>query len=283
MPERSAEGPPPAADEAVALEVHGISRDFPGVRAVDGLSFVARRGEIIGLLGHNGAGKTTTIRVLNGLLRPTEGTATVLGLDPATHGPDVRARTGVLTETPSVDERLTARENLRFAARLAGVRRDEVNGRVSELLERFRLSDRADDRVAEFSRGMKQRLALARALLHNPEVLFLDEPTAALDPVAARDVHDLIRRLWVGPAVASLALGVLVQVSARVRGFQEAYQLGGAIVLPIVALIVAQLAGVLVIDAGLAILLGAVVWILAAGTLWLGYRSFRRERLLLST
>jgi ABC-2 type transport system permease protein len=89
--------------------------------------------------------------------------------------------------------------------------------------------------------------------------------------------------LWVGPAVASLALGVLVQVSARVRGFQEAYQLGGAIVLPIVALIVAQLAGVLVIDAGLAILLGAVVWILAAGTLWLGYRSFRRERLLLST
>jgi ABC-2 type transport system ATP-binding protein len=194
MPEPLSAVPQQAADTAVALTVRELSRDFPGVRAVDRLSFTAGRGEIIGLLGHNGAGKTTTIRMLNGLLQPSEGTASVLGLDPATQGPEVRARTGVLTETPSVDERLTARENLRFAARLAGVMRDEADGRVAELLERFRLSDRADDRVAGFSRGMKQRLALARALLHDPEVLFLDEPTAALDPVAARDVHDLVRR-----------------------------------------------------------------------------------------
>ncbi|HUG48244.1 MAG TPA: ABC transporter ATP-binding protein [Candidatus Limnocylindria bacterium] len=141
----------------------------------------------------DGAGKTTTIRILNGVLSATHGRATVLGLDPGADGPEVRARTGVLTETPSLDERLTARENLSFAAQLFGVPGRLVAARVDELLRRFELSERADDRTAGFSRGMKQRLALARAVVHDPELLFLDEPTAALDPVAARDVHELIR------------------------------------------------------------------------------------------
>ena len=176
-----------------AISAKGLTRDFGAVRAVDSLSFVVPAGEVIGLLGHNGAGKTTTIRVLNGVLAATAGEAHVLGLDATSDGPKIRARTGVLTETPSLDERLTARENLGFAAQLFGVTRSEVAGRVVDLLDRFGLLDRADDRVAGFSRGMKQRLALARALVHRPEVLFLDEPTAALDPVAARDVHLLIR------------------------------------------------------------------------------------------
>jgi ABC-2 type transport system ATP-binding protein len=114
-------------------------------------------------------------------------------MNPVTDYHRIRARTGVLTETPSLDERLTARENLRFAAQLAGVARGIADRRVAELLDRFDLAERADDRTAGFSRGMKQRLALARALVHDPELVFLDEPTAALDPVAARDVHQLVR------------------------------------------------------------------------------------------
>jgi len=176
-----------------AIAVSGLHRRFGRVTALDGISFSVGRGEVVGLLGHNGAGKTTTIRVLNGLFAPHEGEVRVLGLDPATDGARIRARSGVLTETPSLDERLTARENLAFFARLYALEPARARTRVAELLERFELTDRARDKVSGFSRGMKQRLALARALLHDPELLFLDEPTAALDPVAARDVHDLIR------------------------------------------------------------------------------------------
>jgi len=178
-----------------AVVADGLTRDFGPVRAVDGLSLTIPLGQVSGLLGHNGAGKTTTIRVLNGLLSPTAGGASVLGLDPRTHGPQIRARTGVLTENPSLDERLTARENLGFAAQLFGVAGAAVAERVDRLLADFGLRERADDRTAGFSRGMKQRLALARALIHDPELIFLDEPTAALDPVAARDVHELIRAM----------------------------------------------------------------------------------------
>jgi ABC-2 type transport system ATP-binding protein len=175
------------------LDVRELSRHFGPVRALDGLSFGVRSGEVIGLLGHNGAGKTTTIRVLNGLLAAHGGTVRVFGLDPARSGPEIRARTGVLTESPSIDERLSARENLAFAATLFGVEPPGVQRRVDELLDRFGLRGRADDRTAGFSRGMKQRLALARTLVNEPLALFLDEPTAALDPVAAREVHELIR------------------------------------------------------------------------------------------
>jgi len=182
-----------------SISVENVGRRFGPVQALDAVTFDVPSGEVVGLLGHNGAGKTTTIRILNGLLSPDSGRIQVLGLDPTHDGPRIRARTGVLTETPSLDERLTARENLALFAELFAVDRARVRQRVLDLLVQFELAERADDRVSGFSRGMKQRLALARSLLHDPELVFLDEPTAALDPVAARGVHDLIRRLGEDP------------------------------------------------------------------------------------
>jgi ABC-2 type transport system ATP-binding protein len=177
------------------IQTASISRRFGEKNAVDHLTLDVQAGEIFGFLGHNGAGKTTTVRLLNGVLEPTSGNAKVLGLDPQIEGPALRARTGVLTETPSLDERLTARDSLSIYADLYNVPRSEVAGRVNSLLSDFELAERADEKVGGYSKGMKQRLALARALLHKPEVLFLDEPTAALDPVAARHVHALVENL----------------------------------------------------------------------------------------
>jgi ABC-2 type transport system ATP-binding protein len=114
-------------------------------------------------------------------------------MDPATHGPQVRARTGVLTETPALDDRLTARTTLRLYGDIFGVPKEKVNTRVDELLAMFDLSERGDDKIGGFSKGMRQRMALARTLIHSPDIIFLDEPTAALDPVATREVHQLIR------------------------------------------------------------------------------------------
>ena len=185
------------------IQISSLTRRFGENNAVDHLSLEVRAGEIFGFLGHNGAGKTTTVRLLNGVLAPTSGEARVLGLDPQTEGPALRAQTGVLTETPSLDERLTARDNLSIYADLYNVPRAEVAGRVSALLSEFELSDRADEKVGGYSKGMKQRLALARALLHKPAVLFLDEPTSGLDPVAARHVNSLVENLarWEGCTV----------------------------------------------------------------------------------
>jgi ABC-2 type transport system ATP-binding protein len=177
------------------IQISSLSRRFGEKNAVDHLTLDVQAGEIFGFLGHNGAGKTTTIRLLNGILEPTSGQASVLGLDSQTDGPAVRAQTGVLTETPSLDERLTARDNLSFYADLYSVPRLEVSQRVNSLLTEFELAERADEKVGGYSKGMKQRLALARALLHKPKVLFLDEPTAALDPVATRHVHNLVENL----------------------------------------------------------------------------------------
>jgi ABC-2 type transport system ATP-binding protein len=178
-----------------AFVTDGLTRHFGAVVAVDHLTLEVQAGEVFGFLGHNGAGKTTTVRLLNGVLAPTSGTARVLGMAPMEHGPALRRRTGVLTETPSLDERLTGRENLEIYAALYGVPRREIAARVKELMEVFQLDDRADEKAGDYSKGMKQRLALARALIHRPELLFLDEPTSGLDPVAARLVHDMITHL----------------------------------------------------------------------------------------
>lgn len=177
------------------IQISSLSRRFGEINAIDGLTLDVQAGEIFGFLGHNGAGKTTTVRLLNGVIEPTSGSARVLGLDPQAEGPALRARTGVLTETPSLDERLTARDSLSIYADLYNVPLAEVGTRLNSLLTEFELADRADEKVGGYSKGMKQRLALARALLHKPEVLFLDEPTAALDPVAARNVHELVEHL----------------------------------------------------------------------------------------
>lgn len=177
------------------IHTEKLTHRFGDALAVDRLSLAIQPGEIFGFLGHNGAGKTTTVRLLNGVLIPTAGQMEVLGLDPVTQGAQVRQRTGVLTETPALDDRLTARESLRFYADLFGVPPGQVAGRIEELLTTLGLSERGDDKIGGYSKGMRQRLALARTLIHDPEIIFLDEPTSGLDPVAARDIHHLIAQL----------------------------------------------------------------------------------------
>ncbi len=177
------------------ISIHDLTRRFGEKVAVDKLTFEVNAGEVLGLLGHNGAGKTTTIRLLNGILAPNEGQIRVLGLDPVTEGPALRRRTGVLTETPALEELLTARENLHIYADLYDVQKAEVASRVEKLLIIFDLVEHADKKVGSYSKGMKQRLALARAMLHEPDILFLDEPTEGLDPLAARLVRELIIKL----------------------------------------------------------------------------------------
>jgi ABC-2 type transport system ATP-binding protein len=179
-----------------AIDARALSKSFGGRPACREVSFTVERGEVFGLLGPNGAGKTTMLRMLAGLYAPDSGSAEVAGclIGPGRPGgPELRARVGLLTEAPGFYDRLTARENLTFFARLQGAR--EVERRCSALLQRFGLSEHAGRPFAELSRGMKQKLAIARALVHEPEVVFLDEPTVGLDPEATREVRSVIAAL----------------------------------------------------------------------------------------
>ncbi len=173
------------------IEVENLTRDYNGLRAVDHISFSVEAGELFGFLGPNGAGKTTTIKMLTGQLRPTEGTARVVGCDVVAERQSLKAKIGVVFERQNLYERLTARDNLTFAARLYGVER----ARVEKVLAQVGLTDRARDKVKTYSNGMKQRLLIARALLHQPQVLFLDEPTRGLDPHVARDIRAFVVEL----------------------------------------------------------------------------------------
>jgi len=176
---------------STAIQVEKLGRRYGARWAIKDLSFSAAPGEILGFLGPNGAGKTTTVRILTGQIAPTEGTARVAGLDVVRDRKALGARIGVTFEQQNLYERLTVRENLDFFARVAGA----PAGRVDELMKRFAISDRAGDGVATLSRGLRQRIVLARALLGEPKVLFLDEPTAGLDPHAAREVRAWIREI----------------------------------------------------------------------------------------
>lgn len=178
-----------------AIRVSGLVRDFPKVRALDRLTFDVPPGIVFGFLGPNGAGKTTVIRVLLGLLDPTEGHTEVFGLDPRTNGSAVRARAGALLEHNGVYERLSARQNLEFYARAWRMEASDRKARIQDLLSQFGLWDRRDEPVGGWSRGMKQKLAIARAVLHRPPLVFLDEPTAGLDPVASASLRDDLMRL----------------------------------------------------------------------------------------
>jgi len=183
------------ATDRPVIHTRGLTRSFRGRPAVDELDLDVQAGEVVALLGPNGAGKTTTVRLLNGILVPDRGSSRVLGLDPVTHGDEVRRRTGVLTEGAGLDDRLTARENVVFTARIRGMAAGVAGRRADELLERFGMASDADRRVQGLSTGQRRRVALARALLHDPEVLFLDEPTSGLDPEATRAVIELIASL----------------------------------------------------------------------------------------
>ena len=188
-----ATGPPPASP--VALRCVGLGRRFGDRWAVRGVDLEVRQGEVLGLLGPNGAGKTTTVRLLTALIRPSEGTATVDGFDVRAEPEHVRARVGVLTETPGLYDKLSATANLDFFARLYGLSAARRAEQIDRYLRLFGLWERRHDVAGTFSKGIKQKLAIARALLHDPSVVFLDEPTAALDPEAAFIVRDAIETL----------------------------------------------------------------------------------------
>lgn len=186
---------PRPADGPAAIVTQGLTREFPGVRAVDGLDLEVPRGTIFGFLGRNGAGKTTTIRLLLGLIDASAGEARVLGYDPATESRQIRKRCGVLLESAGLLERLTAEQNLDLYGRIGRLPRSVRAARIRELLDRIGLWDRREEAVKGWSRGMRQRLAIARALIHHPSLIFLDEPTAGLDPVSAAEVRDDLLRL----------------------------------------------------------------------------------------
>ncbi|MBN1311734.1 MAG: ABC transporter ATP-binding protein [Anaerolineae bacterium] len=174
----------------IAIRIEALSRDFGTIRAVDSLTLEVPRGTVFGFLGPNGAGKTTTIRMLLGLLAPTAGNATVLGFDVRTQAGAIRERSGALLEHNGLYERLNAEDNLDFYGRIYRMSGADRQARIRELLTHLSLWDRRHELVRDLSKGMRQKLAVARALIHQPPLIFLDEPTAGLDPVAAASLRD---------------------------------------------------------------------------------------------
>ena len=177
------------------IEVKNLARQFNGLTAVDHISFEVKKGEIFGFLGPNGAGKSTTINMLSTLLIPTEGDAAINSFDVLTRRDDVRKSIGLVFQDPSLDDRLTAEENLRFHAKLYGVPKEEYKKRMEEVLRLVDLWDRKENIIKTFSGGMKRRLEIARGLIHYPQVLFLDEPTLGLDPQTRAHLWEYILRL----------------------------------------------------------------------------------------
>jgi ABC-2 type transport system ATP-binding protein len=178
-----------------AVRTEHLSCHFGAIRAVDDLSLEIPKGIIFGFLGPNGSGKTTTIRLLLGLLEPNQGRACVLGFDTQTQSEQIRHASGALLEHSGLYERLSADDNLQFYGRIYRMERSKLESRIKELLTHFGLWERRHERVGTWSRGMKQKVAIARALLHRPSLIFLDEPTAGLDPVAAASLREDIAAL----------------------------------------------------------------------------------------
>jgi ABC-2 type transport system ATP-binding protein len=177
------------------IEAFSLGKRFGSLAAVDELSFTVGDGEIFGLLGPNGAGKTTTVRMLAGLIAPSAGRARINGLELGPGSQAIRGMTGVLTESPGLHDKLTARQNLGYYGRLYGLRGGALRRAVDRYLGIVGMAAESDRRVGGFSKGMRQKVAIARALLHEPEVLYLDEPTSALDPSAAKTIRDFVATL----------------------------------------------------------------------------------------
>ena len=178
-----------------AIEIKNLVKEFDGIKAVDDISLEIEYGEIFALLGPNGAGKTTTISILATLLKPTSGKARVNGYDVVKQAAKVRHSIGIVFQDPSLDDRLTARENLEIHGRLYHMKRDERKKRIKEVLKMVELEGRANSLVKTFSGGMRRRLEIARGLMHKPRILFLDEPTLGLDPQTRRHIWDYIEKL----------------------------------------------------------------------------------------
>lgn len=179
----------------MTIEAHGLSKLYGDFKAVDNVSLTVNPGEIVGFLGPNGAGKTTTMRMLVGLLRPNAGTVRVCGHDLRTEPIKAKACIGWVPAEPNLYAKLTALEYLRFIARLYRVPSDKADARIQHLLEMFDLSDSSGTRLEGFSHGMQQKVAITGALLHDPQILFLDEPTVGLDPKSSRLMKDILRQI----------------------------------------------------------------------------------------
>ncbi len=198
----------------VVIETHELTKQYGSVTAVDRLDLKVHSGEVFGLLGPNGSGKTTTILMLLGLTEPTSGEVRVLGVDPARRPLKVKSRVGYLPDSVGFYDDLTARENLRYIARLNRIPADEAEERIRTALEHMGLADVIDRRVSTFSHGMRQRLGMADLLVKKPEVVILDEPTLGLDPEAAREFLELVRGLKSDGFTVVLSSHLLHQVQA---------------------------------------------------------------------
>ena len=194
------------------IEVQHLTKRYGPVTAVDDVSFSVQRGEILGFLGPNGAGKTTTMRVLTGYMPPTDGKAVVAGYDVFEQPIEAKRRTGYLPETPPLYPDMTVRDYLSFVSRIKGVPRGERTARVNEMMEKTRIADVANRHCGKLSKGYRQRVGLAQALMHNPEVLILDEPTAGLDPKQIIETRQLIKAL-AGDHTIILSTHILPEVS----------------------------------------------------------------------
>lgn len=179
-----------------AVVLKNLSKTYPnGKKAVSGIDFSLKQGEIFGFLGPNGAGKTTTVKLLTGMLTPSEGECRVLGLNPAETPEKVHDLSGVVTEHAQMYNNMTGKQNLVFYGSVFGITKAEAEKRAGSLLEQLDLDEAGDQKLSTYSTGMRQRLSLARALIHRPRILFLDEPTSGLDPESAQNVNQLIRKL----------------------------------------------------------------------------------------
>jgi ABC-2 type transport system ATP-binding protein len=198
----------------IVIRAQGLTKRYGTTLAVDHVDFAVRAGEIVGILGPNGSGKTTTILMLLGLTEPSEGHAEVAGFDPLREPLEVKRRVGYLPDQVGFYDYLSARDNLAYTGRLAGLGRDEIDERLAEALQRVGLPDVARDRVATFSRGMRQRLGLAEILMKRPSVAILDEPTATLDPHSTHEFLGMIRGLKADGTAVLLSSHHLDQVQS---------------------------------------------------------------------